>query len=258
MTRHNEELPPTYEESEAPALPARPPSPPSSAHRAVAPLTLADTNASIKGTYAVRLMSNKAGPDVKISSTNGAVAVTLFLQGTLFRPAVVDVITTNGRVDLTVHRDSAAIDVTAKSSNGSVTLNLPEDFDGLVTVRVINGRKRVEGMAGVIWPSEGDEKSITYRVRPASGGGPRRPSGPSGPRGCSGPSGKSLDKQEQEYKRHEEEYARFQEVSPTETDLSDKGPDRAYASTHNGSVKVQYIGMHEEGGSGDRSSCSIM
>ncbi len=195
----------------------------------------------------MRLTASKSGPDVKMSSTNGSIGVSLWLQGTLERPAVVEVTTSNGRVDLTVQRESA-INVTAKSSNGGMTINLPEDFDGLVTLRSTNGKKRLgEGMEGVIFPNEGDAQSITYRIRPNPH---RRPAG-SGP---SGPSVGGLDKLGKE-----QEYAPFREINPElhEDDPTGKGPDRASASTTNGSVKVQYIGTEEESGGGG-STCCIM
>ncbi|BEI84823.1 hypothetical protein CcaverHIS002_0502240 [Cutaneotrichosporon cavernicola] len=256
MTRTSEDLPPTYEESELespPPVSPPPVSPPSSATKAVAPLTLTETNSSIKGTYAVSLTGSNSGPDVKMHSTNGSVIASLWLHGSIDRPAEVEITTTNGRVDLTVQRPAGiAIDVQARSLNGSVTLSLPDDFDGLVTMRSTNGRKRLVGMDGVILPNEGHDKSITYRVRPRS-------DGRSGPSVGSGHPRTGDDKSH--LNKEEQEYARFREAPKNrEDDPNDKGPDRVSASSDNGGVRVQYIGHEGEGGGGGSgsSSCCIM
>ncbi|BEJ15803.1 hypothetical protein CspHIS471_0504080 [Cutaneotrichosporon sp. HIS471] len=251
MTRTSEELPPAYQESELES--PTPVSPPSSAKKAVAPFTLTETNSSIKGTYAVSLTGSNRSPDVKMQTTNGSVITSLWFHGSIDRPAGVEITTSNGRADLTVQRPAGiAIDVQARSTNGSVTLSLPEDFDGLVTMRSTNGRKRLEGMEGVIFPNEGDDKSITYRVRP-------RPDDRSGRSAVSGHPSTGDDKGH--LNKEEQEYARFREApKDREDDPNDKGPDRVSAFTTNGAVRVQYIGHEGEGGGGGSgsSSCCIM
>jgi hypothetical protein len=60
------------------------------------------TNESIKGAYAVDIGENKSGPDVHFKSTNGAIRVSLWLRGTVPRPAEVQLESKNGSVKATL------------------------------------------------------------------------------------------------------------------------------------------------------------
>ncbi|KAL1406798.1 hypothetical protein Q8F55_006204 [Vanrija albida] len=174
--------PPTYEDvlservgsttlgERTPPVSTRPTAP-EDAQRAVAPLTLHHLNESIKGAYAVDIGENKAGPDVHLKSTNGALRVSVFLRGSVPRPAEVVLETTNGGVKALVDREPGqAVHFKATSTNGSVTVTLPRDFDGVVSLRSTNGAKNLADeikAKSVIVPNEGgDSKTISYRVRP--------------------------------------------------------------------------------------------
>ncbi|WOO84356.1 uncharacterized protein LOC62_06G007876 [Vanrija pseudolonga] len=176
--------PPTYEDvlsertaelSVAPSTPAVPsrPTPPEDAQRALAPLKLQYTNDAIKGAYAVDIGENKSGPDVHFKSTNGAVRVSLFLRGTVPRPAEVQLETTNGGIKavLADRDDGQPLLVRATSTNGSINLSIPRDFDGIIALRTSNGSKTLADdvkAKSVIVPNEpgADSKTISYRVKP--------------------------------------------------------------------------------------------
>lgn len=80
------------------------------------------TNESIKGAYAVDIGENKSGPDVHFKSTNGAIRVSLWLRGTVPRPAEVQLESKNGSVKATlaVRDDGQPLLVRATSTNGEL------------------------------------------------------------------------------------------------------------------------------------------
>lgn len=224
------------------------------------PRALYETNKAIKDSYIVRLTASKAGPDVHLSTTNGAIATTIHLKGTLDRAAVVDVHTSNGRVDLSVPVREVPISVKARTTNGAATITLPRDFDGLVSLRTTNGGKKLsEGMAGaVIFPNEegDDSKTVTYRVRPRKGVERRREE-----RGGEfNQEWEGVDKhqrrevEEEEFQRKKE---REEEREEEEwSDQSNAGPDRAHISSTNGTVKAQYA--DEQGEEEKEGGCVVM
>lgn len=78
------------------------------------------SNASLKGTYLVHLSENKTPPDATFRASNGKLDVTVYLDGAVPRPAVVDARTSNGQIKLVIadRQPGQAVHVSAVSSNG--------------------------------------------------------------------------------------------------------------------------------------------
>ena len=106
------EEPPPYEEPPLEETQAKPfppvPEPPSDAQRAEAPLRVLQSNRSIKEDFIViqgdSKSSKPSGPlsDVFLSTTNSALSSKLWLQGAWDHIPLIDVGTTNNRINLVV------------------------------------------------------------------------------------------------------------------------------------------------------------
>jgi hypothetical protein len=216
------------------------------------------TNGSFNGPYAVFLGESKSGPDVHITSTNGSITTALYLQGAPPGPpgrsAEVVTQTSNGRMALDVPARECPIDVRAIGANGKITLTLPRDYEGTISLRTTNGSKKLSPalMAhAVIVPSDGDAKTITYRIRSGdgrSGGSEAAAPSESSPRDLSSltDTGFPKDKKQQDWM------------------LGQTGPDRVHAETTNGSIRVYYYGEGAQSKTSSseccegKSSCVVM
>lgn len=221
--------------------------PPHPAHHS----SLFETNSPIKGTYLARLTATKAGPDVHLSTTNGSVTAALYLSGNLPRPAEIEVTSTNGRIVLAVPAREVPIRVRTRTTNGSLTVSLPRDFDGLVSLRTTHGSKKLSpGMEGaVIFPNEpGDDvKTITYRVRPQAQDKSKAT--------VDSKDDTTANKEQQEFTRLHKAAA----PAPAHDEWDDDaGPDRAHLSTTNGSVLARYEYEEEEKKEKGEGSCRLM
>lgn len=207
-----------------------------------------ETNASINGTYVVKLSeNNKRGPDVDLQTTNGAFDVTIYLNGTLPRPAEFVTNNTNGRGTITIASRDMPINIQSRGTNGRVLVSLPRDFDGLISLRSVNGAKALSEQlsdGAVVYPNEegGDSKTITYLIRPKKSGGETVLGDTKDIRGDV-----SLKQPAAE--------------APVESDewrTAEPGPDRVFISTTNGGAYAQYVGEVREKPAQAESRCIVM
>lgn len=228
------------------------------------------TNSAIKHDYVVKLSENsKSFPDVLMSTTNGAIASTIFLQGTLPRSAAVEARTTNGRVTLGVARDHSrhGVSVRARSTNGGITVYLPRDFDGLVALRTTNGKKRLSDVMtenAEIWPNEvdGDTRTITYNVHaPKKGGKGKKTQEHVDDTARLLDDKLKLDAKGADKLKKETAWGEEKEEGGEEAGdewVENPGRDRAYLDTTNGSVLAQYDDEEAQEKEKTEGSCIVM
>lgn len=226
--------------------------------------THSSTNGSFSGTYVVFLGESKSAPDVNLSSTNGGISTTLYLKGSPpGRSAEVVAKTTNGRMAVAVPSRESAVNVQAKGSNGKITVHVPRDFEGLISLRTTNGTKKISPelqARAVIVPSDsGDSKTITYRIRRED----EHATGPSAP--VERPPAAFDSMTDSGFPKDKKEPLGSTTASTvggsTTKDAwmsGEPGPDRVKCETTNGTIRVYYWGEEIPEVEESKSSCVLM
>lgn len=134
-----------------PPLPPRNPSQsdgiavPSGVTHGAAPFSVSKSWSSIRKKYAVQLSQTpNHKPDVYLKVSDGDIHTSLYLRGTIGRPARIELKASEGSIKLRVLRQPGqAVDIQAVTTEGKVSIFLPHDFQGPVTGHTRSGSVKV-------------------------------------------------------------------------------------------------------------------